>query len=67
MSPGRKYETPGMTVEVLDGDGESCRAVRYRFEKPLRDAILIQFHPPREGATLVNWIRGGRLIVIPFR
>ena len=64
LSSGSRYQTPGMSVEVLDGDGQSCRGVRYRFERPLRDTILIQFLPPREGQlSLSAWIRAGHLFV----
>jgi hypothetical protein len=67
LSTGSRFATPGMTVEVLSGTKETSDAVRYRFDRPLRDALLMQFHPPREAREWTDWIRSGRIRVSAFK
>ncbi|MAE77294.1 MAG: hypothetical protein CMJ85_10545 [Planctomycetes bacterium] len=34
----------GFTATVLDGDATACRAVRFDFERPLRECLVLRFH-----------------------
>jgi len=53
-------------VEVLDGDGPSCRRLHVRFPAPLRDYVFVAFDPPPEPNSLPrgDLIRRGQLRVV---
>jgi hypothetical protein len=61
---GARYLGPGFEVEILDGDGVRCSALRYRFDAPRPGATLLQFEPPAQAQQgRARWIRAGRFVV----
>ncbi len=56
----------GCEVEIVDGDVDHCRAVRFRLPRPLDDCVFVRFALPSTHAPMLKGalIREGRLDII---
>ncbi len=65
MRPGVCVEREALPfdVEVLEGDGDDCNAIRCRFEHPVSDAVFLQFEPGGAATRIAEWVEKGRFRV----
>ncbi|MCA8974191.1 MAG: hypothetical protein KDC98_05685, partial [Planctomycetes bacterium] len=69
MQPGTTVQRPRSgcaEVTVLDGDGGTLRAARFRLEDPIDDWHVIRFQPPgpRDPFFPGRWILQGRMQIV---